>query len=318
MKVARFLSEKSVNYKLLIKQIGTLICRQLNTKLFSYHNDDILGVTKLSIEFSCTVDNHFLFGETVLPSVCLLCINAKGSGMFHFTSTHTHSGLIYSPKHLYFDGYEPKYPIVLLDFDKSFGARNMDYTLSSTQTMNARSRSLISGLYKSDSLKRKPCGMDISFRECEIHCKGEMIRNRCKCAPVSYSHNIHLNESVCGSYATDTSSVDSLKVPFVTEGNCDNLTLYGLGDVCAQNCHESCETLLFVHTVTTLPTNQNQLGYRYLAIESLMTFQFPEIIEFLSMGRKDLITSLGGNLSLWLGASFLALIHIVSTMVPCA
>lgn len=313
-RISQFLTKQGADYLLLIKQIAVIFCNQLNVKLFRAESQPLFPESDLTVEFPCSTENIVGFGENQLQAgVSMLFLIINKSEIFHWKKTDTKAGLAFKTKNFYADDYDVNGLFVLLDFNECFGGKNMEYLLSSVQGLSVTATSVINGFYKSVSLKRRPCDKSTSFVQCFQSCIDSQIQKRCKCRPVSavVVDKKFTSEPVCGTYVNDSYEGVDLNVPYLTEGDCANLTLYGMGPDCFINCPERCNALIMSHQVNYFQWNSSlDFGYNTILIEKILTFTFPEVEERFAMDFTDLITRLGGNLSLWLNASFLALIHI--------
>jgi len=79
---------------------------------------------------------------------------------------------------------------------------------------------------------------------------------------------------------------------------------------CSFLCYKNCETVLFSSTISPDESYASATNASTMIRLRCLKFVYQNVLEYKTMEEMQLITSLGGNLSLYLGASFLALIHI--------
>lgn len=312
-KISRFLSEKHSNYKLLLRQISALYCALLKTKLFSFGLNPLFHQVSITVEFPCIMRNSYWFGDVnTFAGRPLVCTQVADSKIFEFRETEAPSGVMYSLNELYSDSRDGGLNIGI-DFVGSFGAKFKDYAFASRQGVSCHSISKVSGVYWSQPLKRRSCSVDSTFMDCYKACRIKLLQTNCKCEPMSNFQQLRLPTlPICGTYHNHSGILNPYAIPFLAEGNCVNLTKFGLDDsFCHANCFESCQTLMLTHNIYPHDNEINLFNNAAIYISKISTFSYPEVVELKSMELRDLITCLGGNLSLWLGASFLAIIHIV-------
>lgn len=303
-KINQFLMKKSPDYKLLIKQVSALLCAQLNAKFFQAFR------TFLVVETPCIPANAYYFGIYPLSPSRLLCMQVLGSQNFIFRYSENPAGAIFDVRNFYSEGY-PSDLVFILDFAGSFGARNRAYSLKTNLAASISTTTTINGLYLSKSLNRRPCLIDSPYGNCYVNCRAFKIQKLCKCDPLSTFRLQTSHQPICGTVSLFDVK-NQWRIPRITEMACSNLSIFGLDDSdCDVICPESCETLLLSHRIDPSQNESVFVDYNFIMIQEISTFTFPLVVETLSMELRDLITSLGANLSIWLGASFLALIHII-------
>ena len=80
-----------------------------------------------------------------------------------------------------------------------------------------------------------------------------------------------------------------------------------INETLSYRCYDNCRVDLFSTVVTTNESILPALNVSTVVRLSSLKFIFQNVVEYKTMDERQLITSLGGNLSLYLGASFLAL-----------
>jgi len=78
--------------------------------------------------------------------------------------------------------------------------------------------------------------------------------------------------------------------------------------ICAKNCLRDCETRLLSLYAIPYEVVNNTGTILSVAVDP---FLYPYVEEFELIDLRQYLGSLGGNLSLWLGASFIVLLHLV-------
>lgn len=143
------------------------------------------------------------------------------------------------------------------------------------------------GHYITKSTSESPCFEGgTSFSECLLTFWTQMINESYQCSPMS------------------SALIDVQNLPFCDYRNLTNernMSLPLLNDKCLQPCDRH------MYTVDK-DLSLNDLNCSFLNV-NLASFIYPQFQEHLAMDFQILLGRLGGNLSLWLGASFLVLLH---------
>lgn len=203
----------------------------------------------------------------------------------------------------------------LLGFQNSFGHRSIDDLMIRYGQETAVAMQIL-GHYQTVSTWHKPCGSS-SYFSCVAFCQTELLIKYCNCSPLfsSMLANTHRHLINCGSLDTKYSSVGTQIKLSACKDRISRIEV----DNCDLNCPESCTTALTTYTHVPFRRKSNFINETTLLEIYVIQFSYPKVIEFLTMSLEDLIVRFAGNLSLWLGASFIALIHICVFLlkIPC-
>lgn len=162
----------------------------------------------------------------------------------------------------------------------------------------------ISAEYKNLNRDESPCtDKKFSLPLCIIYCMQDLIRDWCKCAPFPNLDNpIDTNLSEC--------NVDSFKLSkTINSSKCHTLQLDFPSALCYSRCNRPCK--YYVISFTYVPMASSEATNSTRANFFVDKYDYPVSEEFYLLGFKQFLGSLGGNLSLYLGASFVALFHTV-------
>lgn len=169
---------------------------------------------------------------------------------------------------------------------------------------------LVFGQYREILTTADPCG-SISVDLCRLKCRMSYLMKFCNCKPLSYHAFWELSNSpVCGHH------VEILQ----------NQSLLGINPECLivhrdtrpdKNCSLKCKKPCNYQVLLYLTYNDKSTKKKYKIVNSTTVislsvdpFTFPLFEEFPLMTYKQFIAAIGGNLSFYLGISFIALIHI--------
>lgn len=149
----------------------------------------------------------------------------------------------------------------------------------------------------------RQCWEYMTKRECRYGCRAKFIHSLCNCIPFSvafaYPHHLEswkktLGQKIC-------SPTDYVKC---------QLSYSGIDDKdCNNDCLDSCE--LWTYSTSTKPEGstyhktQVQLTFAYVSLI------YPEFTEYLQYTSEKFFSDLGGMIGLWMGASFLSIIHVI-------
>lgn len=168
-------------------------------------------------------------------------------------------------------------------------------------------------------IPKRDC-LNLSPMECVITCRSNYVNSHCACQPIfaALMPFIHSNLQWCYSRDIRNASAD-----------CKNHTFYQQwvdqcrGNRCAfQRCDGEIVHNLLVSKVAIAESSPKVEGLTkaYVYIQSFVRCTFTEVK---AINTRQFLAQLGGNLSLWLGASFLVLLHFfifcvkaVSTHIP--
>lgn len=165
----------------------------------------------------------------------------------------------------------------------------------------------IDGVYKSLGTVEKPCS-NVTIFNCLMNCYQKSIWEEYKCLPLlsifrqSSSVSVESSNRFC---AFNQSHCNQGNISCATKRQL-------LMAECRKKCKFPCHKTVFGYYL--------QIFHEYAeaehAIVSLCvdTYFFPIFEEILLVGPKQFLAQLGGNLSLWIGASFLVLLHVLVSL----
>jgi len=162
------------------------------------------------------------------------------------------------------------------------------------------------------NLKRRGC-LERATRkgvhfQCDLWCRVESIVAACDCVPLARQFLPEFAElprtlpnCACGGW-----NFESEKCRNVLASQYDSTN-------CSQACYgQNCEIFLFEQSTTPGDVSMlDQINATTVVRLTMNKFIFLKVDEYLTMDLKALVAALGGNLNLYLGASFLASIHII-------
>lgn len=166
----------------------------------------------------------------------------------------------------------------------------------------------LTGQYQEMNHQKSPCGADLRSN-CQMRCRYQFIRSKCGCQPLFDDENDG-KLPICGSFNSLNSK--SLAVPGFNLSNpeCYQIKLSFQPDYkCASKCYPPCAYAVLASTY--MPGKKtDEIGGTRVAL-FVETFRFHQITEIALISVRQFFSSIGGCLSLYLGASFIVLIHIV-------
>lgn len=156
------------------------------------------------------------------------------------------------------------------------------------------------GEYHSLTTKENACMTQDSLINCYLNCRIEYFQQSCSCIPAfatfipSYSYNVD-------------QSCEGLNQSALCFNRTDRAIAY---NKCIKgNCYQPCKIQLNSVTVATKDNHDTANTTNIQLVAKVMAY--PIFQEMYSFGARQFLAQLGGNLSLWLGASFLVLLHIL-------
>ncbi len=145
---------------------------------------------------------------------------------------------------------------------------------------------------------QNPCQMDGNKFDCITNCFIKAVWKECKCVPLAAVHY-------------DTPVYDKQFCVFNNNSDTCVSNMPFVINKCRNQCSQLCVNTFTSFTVMEIPTPTNTTSVRLLTD----SFIYPIFFETLQMQPRQFLAQLGGNLSFWIGASFLALLHIVVSLV---
>lgn len=168
------------------------------------------------------------------------------------------------------------------------------------------------GQYTELNTDTDPCAK-IPSQVCLMKCRSEFIKNACKCRPLSQAY-LSMNEISLLPYCGNSIAAEE---KFVLRQSSDCLSVgmkFQPNQTCADRCLSPCQTLLYSVTSVWDETLRSLMDFETddkstVFGVSFDLFKYPVIEEIPLMTVKDFFTNLGGNLSLYLGVSFIVILH---------
>lgn len=152
------------------------------------------------------------------------------------------------------------------------------------------------GRYKSLSTKKFQCSSENSISNCLLRCRSNYIQQRYRCVPLFFVW-LELNSTklpLCSDLRHEFSSLD--------ESKC----------VCEENCKLPCIKLIY----SLIPYPPYAIDGNWTQVNiGIDCYSYPSFEEIEAISTKQFLGQLGGNLSLWIGSSFLVLLHVCVFMI---
>lgn len=178
-----------------------------------------------------------------------------------------------------------------------FGGRNICFQkIADTSMVKLAVLSQFERLSKAN----QPCSKDVIQSECQFQCRNDYIKKWCNCQPIPFSAANDSDLSDCSLESLATDKVDK----------CGEIHRKQFPDKnCVLKCHPKCSGFILafgywvsyddpIPNVTSLTVVAEPYSYTYFEEISLI-------------GPKQIMASLGGNLSLYLGVNFMLLYYSV-------
>lgn len=165
----------------------------------------------------------------------------------------------------------------------------------------------VMGQYSKINQRSSPCGSEPQS-QCLLRCRFDYIRSNCGCTPL-FDDEFAPNAPKCGTFNVSTS-----KSSFIPGFDYDNLACQKIkakfqpDEQCQSTCVSLCDyTVLSFYYMQG--KNTQYLGGTRVAL-FVDRFSYHKIVEIPLLTARQLMGSIGGSLSLYLGASFIVLIHV--------
>lgn len=190
-------------------------------------------------------------------------------------------------------------------YQKIFSSTKMPIIFTSDPCMNYEAKKGISltrneatrvvfridGIYKSLNKEENPCSNETVF-ECMIRCSTQAFIDHCHCLPIFsifYATHKWPYQSLC--------AIDN-EICNVSAGTIR---------ICRQSCKHRCVETILSMIVGKDGSLENETRLALL----LDTFVHPAFMETYAITPRQFLAQLGGNLSFWIGANFLVILHII-------
>lgn len=309
--VKDFYVRRRVPLQELIKLTCSLMCRQMNLKIVTYRQNFLMGTRSYEIHQLCRPANCYWFGTFSLIQRDMMCLKLYDDTVFQFTNAYDLNMIVAAPYEAYMVNYTLEFlsAALYLGFGANFGTRNFELIKHFFEEQKYLEASII-GNYKAVNIKRKKCA-DITYFECYSVCRSEYIRQQCGCIALGTfaMSSLPQNDTGCGEKLS--SSNETTGIWGLSAQKCANLSRnLHPNPSCSQECYEECETLIMSQTVGETKIEDFLKNFTVLQI-AVAKYVYPYMEEFVSVTLRELVVGLGGNLSLYLGASFIALVHIL-------
>jgi len=152
----------------------------------------------------------------------------------------------------------------------------------------------VAAQYKQLNKQHFPCSLDTHLSMCLFLCRKQFIRKWCGCTPLDLSSSVQtLNEC----------SVKHFISP--TNPNCSKRIDQFILPECTIKCHPKCDR----QKVTFNGREYNGDGNKTMMTIYIDNFDYPIFEEIPLLDARQVLGSIGGNLSLYLGANFMLLYY---------
>lgn len=302
------------NYTKLLQYAGQFLCKmmEVNVLVESYTNDR----WENNLTYPCESEYVTWLGYPAqsFTENEVLCLKLK-SEYFRYDSPAENTRVALRPAAIYTAKEEIDYNVasyVYLNLHESFlsqKAHNLKYIFfESVLSVDVQ----LLGDYRSIDTLKDRCDQD-STQLCLMRCRSKYIEEKCHCRPLSFANPSSFNLPTCGYNLGNTGEV------FVLPQTRDCMvigTKYQPNKTCADECKPQCHQLLYGVTMVKDKSLRSDMGLHMkdksmtIFEVNVEVFKYPLIEEFPLLTAKDFFTSLGGNLSLYLGASFIVILHI--------
>lgn len=287
----------SITIERLKQTAGVLLCYLYKLRVYTYmiaddYTCDHKRITWIGMQYAIQRTDHFCF--------------TAPSDYFKFHSTAESTSISYErpaffgkPQEVNFD-----YDYVAVDFTGQLVALpRVPSILYSTSETQATIQIQINGEYKQIRRANNLCSNDEHEGSCLLDCRNQFILKFCNCSPM---YQLPTRKGMIFREC----SVDHLAQLFDSNStDCRNITFKDedLYPDCAKSCNARCQyfTVSFFHIPMT--HSDSNLTYLILYVDP---YKFAVFEEIPLISAKQFMGSLGGNLSLYLGASFMVLFHV--------
>lgn len=154
------------------------------------------------------------------------------------------------------------------------------------------------GRYKMIPSTHYPCTMDSSQINCRLKLAENLIINQCGCQPLFSTFMSDKNYTQICNFA-------------LNKNQCSDKRDINTTMIMAQ-CMPECHRELYSFTPASYTKESSNITTLILYIDS---FLYPILEEIPLMGVRQFMGQLGGNLNLWLGASFIVLLHLLTFII---
>jgi hypothetical protein len=314
-KLYKFYTTKNTDFRDLLFVIGESICVIEQVQIFSTRRDIETDHYDLTIADVCQNSVLRFLAPSIGPGAEVVTYRfSDGTSPFVFYTTFDSVTMTVQPNALYRGN-----AIGHLTIDLAGWMAGREQPLLLLE-LNRRHEVLF-GLETrstSASLRRKRCQSVAENRgirvDCIYWCRAEFLARECHCTPLFSAMATKFAEAPKGEKNCAENAEAFDQIIYLTNEKCRiglTASMAAINETCSYRCYDNCRVDLFSTAVTTNESIRFALNVSTVVQLSSLKFIFLNVVEYKTMDERQLITSLGGNLSLYLGASFLALIHIL-------
>lgn len=295
--------------------VGSILCHKM-TVLTGYHIDSRFNSRRsFRLESPCTIENQVWLGLTPFEKYnSYLCVNVTLAEMFSFKLAEGKRAHIYLNSTAIYqaddsdiysrEGFFQSYVDFAGERLKNIASLNV-LTLLANMTTNAKVEMI--GHYKNFHHPDNPkCTKAFAYGDCSGYCIFRNTYRHCECWPSSWNRLIRWeNQTKISTCSLETYVAEKKFTP------CAQLIASRAEEIsqCQQaRCKPRCDYTL-LHFETSVEPNADGVTFARISPRG---FIYHEVEEFLSMDLRAFFSALGGSLSLYIGASFIAIIHVVT------
>lgn len=307
--VHKSLKDLNMSLKSVIRAVGVNLCRLINLEV-EFGRYDVEKEKWTPKEKVCAADRITWMGTAPqYGDIGLLCLKLPGS-IFKFASNQDTTTIIWEEQNFYLnlsysqlpDSYSP---YGTLDFSQCPTRLHIagSFLWIPYNTHHTVGLSVL-GEYKKITKPSSPCGTR-KLCDCLMETRALFFRKHCGCTPFMDGPTDQYSQ--CGEIRD---SITSVFVPGYNYSNpkCQKIKFNyygGFGFECIHPCHYS--SLSFYYMDGSYAKNTQNVTRLELFAHG---FTFHLIEEIPMITTKMFLGSIGGNLSLYLGMSFLVLLHV--------
>lgn len=291
-----FFELQNINISTLINTAAYLACKEFKVTL-----EKKLFEKEFSIKEICDISLITWLGMSHaddLPAENFCMRMPKSS--FYFTSTSDYIQLTFHHPQQFFHFAKQNSNYGTIDFmshpvllPNSYNLHWFPFGYLSDCRFNIAARYKIN-----QALSNQPCSNDVMKSMCFMKCRDEFVRNWCNCTTILLGWN---NNSFPDCTVNHFKDAPAMCKTIRTKRNPDKK--------CTEKCVIKCDYFLVNFVVDQLiPSQEPNKTELSLWVN---TFRYPMFEEVSLVGPKQFFAALGGNLSLYLGASFVVLLHAV-------
>lgn len=269
-----------------IRHVGAAVWQEMNFSIAT--SRDAFNFSP--VQFSLMKHVSWL-GQTEIPNYLQTCV-AIPSNIMLFHDRLSYVKVQLDGKRLYGNG-DSSFVFIY------FGPDRFPFVFSENVFHVEKLKILFATIRKTEIYSSRPsalqdCSDDNSELECRLKCQAAYTYRRCACRP---------------SFSAFLSQLNALKFCNFTEISKRNAACsYNVFMESVKHCGTQCLTICRrkLYTVDREYRGETDLVDLRFSCDS---FIYPEFREVEAISFKQLLSQLGGNLSLWMGASFIALLH---------